>query len=82
LSGQQVVLLMNADLGPYSLHQKYTALHVCQRRKVNLHIKRSTQCDTMGKISDTQVAHCRSNDHLMRLIQENVADLHGVGRVP
>jgi len=50
--------------------------------RLNLHIKRSTQSDTVGKISDTQVAQCRSNDHLMRLIQENVADLHGLGRVP
>jgi len=35
----------------------------------------------VGKISDAQVAKCRSNDHLMRLIQETAADLHGVGRV-
>jgi len=50
--------------------------------RLNLYITRSTQSDTVGKISDTHEAKCRSNDHLMRLIPEHAADLHGVGRVP
>jgi hypothetical protein len=50
--------------------------------RLNLYIKRGTQIDTVGKISDTQVAQCRSNEHLMHRIQENAADLHGVSRVP
>jgi hypothetical protein len=80
LSGQQVVLLMNADFGPYIRNtQHFLSADI---GRLNLHIKRSTQSDTVGKISDTQVTQCRSNDHLMHLIQENAVDLHGEGRDP
>jgi len=68
LAGQQVVLPMHEDFGPYrAWHKKYTFRSTVVRRLM-LSGQQSTQCETLAKIQDKPLAKLWNNDHIWYLI--------------